>query len=88
MPEYKILISKTAQRQLDKLDDTLASKLISTIQSLGDNPRPNGYIKLKGRLAFRVRQGDYRIIYEIIDNLLIVNVIALGHRRWIYTELH
>ena len=48
------------------------------------NPRPSGYLKLKGRDGYIIRVGDYRIIYEIIDNLLIVNVIELGHRKDIY----
>jgi mRNA interferase RelE/StbE len=84
MSRYRILLSKTAQRQLNKLDDNLVDKLIAVINNLADNPRPNGYIKLRGRPAYRIRQGNYRIIYEIFDNHLIVNVIALGHRKDIY----
>jgi mRNA interferase RelE/StbE len=84
MPKYRVFLSKTAQRQLDRLNDKVAFKLISTIQLLSDNPRPNGYIKLKGREAYRIRRGNYRIIYEIIDNQLIINVIALGHRKGVY----
>lgn len=84
MSRYRILLSKTAQRQLNKLDDNLVDKLIAVINNLTDNPRPNGYIKLRGRPAYRIRLGNYRIIYEIFDNHLIINVIALGHRKDIY----
>ncbi len=54
------------------------------IHSLAENPRPNGYIKLKGKDAYRIRVGDYRIIYEIIDKILLVDVIDVGHRSDIY----
>jgi mRNA interferase RelE/StbE len=58
--------------------------LKSAIFSLAENPRPNGYRKLKGRPGYRLRVADYRIIYDIIDNDLIVNVINIGHRKDIY----
>jgi mRNA interferase RelE/StbE len=51
---------------------------------LGSNPRPNGCKKLKGRDGYRIRVSDYRIIYEIQDNVLLVDVIDLGHRKDIY----
>ena len=84
MPKYKVELTKTAQKQLDKLPDNVALPLIKVIQRLADNPRPQGYKKLKGREGFRIRKGDYRIIYDICDELLVVDVIALGHRREIY----
>jgi len=58
--------------------------LIVTIKSLAQNPRPSGYRKLKERDAYRIRKGNYRIIYEIIDSMLIVDIIAIGHRKNIY----
>jgi len=51
---------------------------------LAKNPRPAGYKKLKGRDGFRIRVGDFRIIYEVIDSNLIVDLINLGHRKEIY----
>jgi mRNA interferase RelE/StbE len=48
------------------------------------NPRPNGFKKLKGREGFRIRIGNYRVIYNIIDSELVIEVIALGHRKNIY----
>jgi mRNA interferase RelE/StbE len=55
-----------------------------SVTSLTDNPRPQGYRKLKGRDGYRIRVGDYRIIYDIFDSELVVDVIDLGHRKNIY----
>jgi mRNA interferase RelE/StbE len=52
--------------------------------ALTDNPRPNGYIKLKGFNAYRIRVGSYHIIYEIFDRILVVEIIDLGDRKDIY----
>jgi mRNA interferase RelE/StbE len=84
MPSYAVALTKKAQKQLDKLADHLAGPLLNAIAALGDSPRPPGCKKLKGRNGYRIRVGDYRIIYEIIDDQLIVEVIALGHRKSIY----
>ena len=84
MPDYSILITKTAQNQLDKLPISIAENLIAAIKSLAKNPRPYGYKRLKGREGYRIRKGDYRILYDIYDKLLVVEVIAIGHRKEIY----
>lgn len=84
MPHYTLSIGKSAQKQLDKLSDDIANRLIEDIYKLADDPRPSGCKKLKGRDGYRIRSGNYRIIYKIVDNLLLVNVIALGHRKDIY----
>jgi mRNA interferase RelE/StbE len=81
---YQILLTKTATKQLDKLPNNIAENLLDFIQTLENDPRPNGCKKLKGRDGFRVRQGNYRIIYDIFDDILIVEVIAVGHRKDIY----
>ncbi len=86
MAKYSIKITKTAQKQLDKLAQQVADTLIEVILSLALNPRPVGYIKLKGRNAYRVRKNNYRIIYEIMDNVLIVTIITIGHRKEIYRK--
>jgi mRNA interferase RelE/StbE len=86
MPDYQIFISKTAQKQLDELPDPITEKLITYIWQLSKNPRPSGYKKLEGREAYRIRKGDYRIIYEIIDKLLVIDIIAVGQRQHIYKK--
>lgn len=84
MPSYKVTLTKTAQKQLDKLPGSVSQDLIAVISTLAQTPRPTGYKKLKGRPGYRVRVGNYRIIYDIIDKILVVEVIALGHRKDIY----
>jgi mRNA interferase RelE/StbE len=84
MPNYTVVLSKKAQKQLDAFSDHLAEPIIAAIAELEINPRPNGYKKLKGRDGYRIRTGNYRIIYDIFDNELIVDVITLGHRKDIY----
>ena len=81
---YKVIIKKRAIKTLKKIQEPYYSLIKSAILQLGKNPRPQGYIKLKGREAYRVRVSDYRIIYEIFDDELVVSVIALGHRKDIY----
>jgi len=81
---YQVTIRKRVIKTLQHINEPYYSKLKEAIYSLADNPRPQGYIKLKGRDAFRIRVGDYRIIYEIFDKTLLVNVIELGYRKEIY----
>ncbi|GGH15953.1 type II toxin-antitoxin system RelE family toxin [Mucilaginibacter phyllosphaerae] len=84
MPDYTIVLSKKAQKQLDKIPDAFAVPIFDAIASLGQAPRPQGYKKLTGREGYRIRVGNYRIIYNIIDDELIISIITLGHRKDIY----
>ncbi len=81
---YTIVVERYAQKQLFKLDKKIIPVLKSAIAMLADNPRPHGYKKLKGEEAYRIRVADYRIIYEIDDNVVIVTVVSVGHRKDIY----
>jgi mRNA interferase RelE/StbE len=83
-PEYTILILPSAQKQLNKLPNVIATRIEDKMMDLERDPRPPGCKKLKGRDAWRIRIGDYRVIYEIHDGRLIINVIIIGHRRDIY----
>jgi len=82
--KYSIRITKPAQKELDKLSDKLAEPILHAIADLAFDPRPHGYKKLKGLNGYRIRVGDYRIIYQIIDTILLVKVINVGHRKDIY----
>ena len=84
MIKYSISLSKRAQKYLDKLSDNIAKPVFQAIKNLENDPRPHGYKKLKGRNGYRIRIGDYRVIYEIFDNTLLIEVIALGNRKDIY----
>ena len=81
---YSLEILRPAQKALSKVSPSHRERIISAISGLSHDPRPVGYIKLSGRDGYRIRVGDYRVIYEIEENRLKVLVIALGHRRDIY----
>ena len=82
--KYTILVERYAQKQILKLDKKVIPVIKMAIASLADNPRPFGYKKLKGEDAYRIQVGDYRIIYEIEDDKIIVIVVSVGHRKDIY----
>jgi len=82
---YRIVIPKPAQKQLDNISKIERDRVILTLRSLADDPRPNGVKKLKGYdNTYRVRVGDYRIIYEIKDRELIVLLLSVSHRKDAY----
>jgi mRNA interferase RelE/StbE len=81
---YAVEILRPAQRQLAKLDQQAQRHIIDSIRALADNPRPSGCKKLSGRLAWRIRVGDYRVIYEIHDQQLVIVVVTLGNRKDVY----
>ena len=82
--KYELLITRRAQKQLASIPPPHRDRIISSVRHLTGDPRPPGARKLTGREAWRIRVGDYRIIYEMHDQALIVLVIAMGHRRDIY----
>ncbi len=84
MPKYTVLITQSVRKYLKKIPAKLADRLESEMINLEINPRPYGYIKLKGRNAYRIRACNYRIIYEIEDKILKVTVIDAGDRKSIY----
>lgn len=82
---YRIEVAPAALRQLRKLDRTAQKRMQAAIELLAEQPRPSGAKKLVGGEGeWRVRTGDYRIVYEIHDDVLLVLVVAVGHRREIY----
>ncbi len=84
MPVYNIVLSKQAQKSLDKFSDKIAEPIFDAISALSTNPRPHGFKKLKGRDGYRIRVGNYRVIYDIYDMELVIDIITLGHRKDIY----
>jgi mRNA interferase RelE/StbE len=81
---YSIELRSKVLKALIKINEPYYSTLKKQIYDLADNPRPQGYKKLKGRKGYRIRVGDYRVIYEIFDNVLLIDVVDLGHRKDIY----
>ena len=81
---HSVSILRPAQKSLASLPLALQDRLIAAIRRLASNPRPPGGKKLSGREAWRLRLGDYRVIYEINDEQLTVLIVDVGHHREIY----
>jgi len=81
---YRIELRPAAVRALRKLDPQVRRRVQGAIALLGDDPRPPAARALQGRLSLRVRVIDYRIIYTVADDVLLVVVVTLGHRRDVY----
>ena len=81
---YQVILPKSVQKELDRLPDEIARRIVRRLAGLETNPRPPDVKKLKGRDAWRIRVGDHRVIYEIHDRVLQIIVITIGHRREIY----
>ena len=85
---YRIKIQPSAKRQLKKIPQIVQTLIGGLIDLLGENPRPRGCKKLKGkRNLYRVKCGDYRVIYTIEDDVLLVTVIRVGYRSVSYQKL-
>lgn len=88
MNRYRVEIARDALRALAKLDKPIRRRVQAAIDALCAQPRPPGVIALQRlRGAYRIRVGDYRVIYTVDDGRLVVLVIDLGHRREIYRDL-
>ena len=81
---YALFIERRAQRSLSKLAAKDRERIAAAIRGLADEPRPPGAKKLSGRNGWRIRVGDYRVIFEISDERLSILVVDIGHRREIY----
>jgi mRNA interferase RelE/StbE len=87
-PRYRIELTRDALRALAKLDKPVRRRVQGAIDRLADDPHPAGMIALRGAPgAFRIRVGDYRVIYVLHDDLLLVVVIDIGNRRDVYRNV-
>lgn len=84
MSRYRVGLRPSAVRALRKLDPPVARRVQAAIELLAQDPRPPAARRLRGRPGWRVRTGDYRIIYTVDDGVLVVVVVAVGHRRDVY----
>jgi mRNA interferase RelE/StbE len=82
---YEIQYKRKAIKALAKINEPYYSAIIQAIEDLSVNPRPNGYKKLSGRSGFRIRVGTFRIIYDVFDTNLIIEIVNLGSRGSIYS---
>ena len=84
MASYKLLIKPSAVKELEALPAMDRRRLVARLQRLSSDPRPPGSEKLSGHDRYRIRQGNYRVLYSVEDLALIVLVIKVGHRRDVY----
>lgn len=81
---YRVAILRRAQKELGALAGDAYVRVRDAIGGLAQDPRPPGCLKLTGRDGWRIRIGDYRVVYEIDDNGRVVTVLHVGHRRDVY----
>ena len=81
---YRIELRERVQHALDRLLKGDFNAVLSAVEKLADTPRPKGVEKIKNAGLWRIRQGDYRIVYDIDDSRKIVTILRIGHRREIY----
>ena len=86
---YRVEFSHSAERQFDHLPQQTKNRLAPRINALATNPRPSGVVKLTGRTTdlYRIRVGNSRVVYAIKDEILVVLVVSVGHRKEIYRDL-
>ena len=84
---YSILYKKSVEKDLRKLPKSVLTAVIKKIQTLAKNPQPNGSVKLRGSTnLYRVRHSDYRIIYSVNNNELVILVVKVAHRKEVYRD--
>jgi len=84
MAEYNVFLKRSAEKELRMLPDQLHDRMVANLQNLKQNPRPPGVKKLSGRKGYRIRVGDYRVLFMIDDVSNKVEVYAIRHRRDVY----
>jgi mRNA interferase RelE/StbE len=84
---FKIIFKQAASKELEKLPNNIILKIVEAIMNLANYPKPNGCKKLKGKTEdlYRIRIGDYRVIYSIESLIKIIEIRKVGHRKDIYT---
>ena len=83
---YSLVIKKSAERELRAIPKEDLRRIVDRARALADNPRPSGSEKLSGQEQYRIRQGDYRILYTLDDKARVVEIVKIGHRREVYRK--
>jgi mRNA interferase RelE/StbE len=88
MPEYQIDFARSARKELEKLPPHMAERILDRVEDLSSEPRPSGSLKLKGESRlWRIRVGDYRVIYAIDDQKNRIDVSFIRHRKDVYRDI-
>jgi mRNA interferase RelE/StbE len=86
-PRYQVSFAPAADRQLRKLPQAVQKRIVRAVEGLQTNPRPPGAIKLQGEHdLYRLRAGDWRVVYQLADDRLVVLVVRIGHRGDVYRK--
>ena len=85
MAEYSVVFTRSARRELERLEAGVARRIISRVEALAEAPRPRGCVKLQGATdLWRIRVGDYRVIYSLDDDAHLVDIRIVRHRSDVY----
>lgn len=84
MASYKLVIKKSVAKYFQPIPNEYVVRILQRMEALREDPRPIGSEKLSGLERYRIRQGAYRIIYEVTDELLVVTGVKVGHRKHVY----
>jgi mRNA interferase RelE/StbE len=83
--EYGVRFARSARKEIERLESDVVAKVFPRIEALSRNPRPTGCRKLRGtRNLWRIRVGEYRIVYEILDGARLIDVVTVRHRKDAY----
>jgi len=81
---YRIFIKRSAEKELDRLPASIRERIVGRVVNLEDHPRPPGSKKLQGEESYRLRIGNYRVLYTIDNEQHLITIYAVGHRREVY----
>lgn len=84
---YEVIFHRGALREFDKLPAAAQQRIGEVVDALAEDPRPQGAAKVAGADAYRIRVGDYRAVYAVKDDRLVVLVVKVGHRKDVYTDI-
>ena len=84
MERYRVVFKQSVAKDLRPLPNKDVARILQRVEGLREDPRPVGSEKLSGQERYRIRQGVYRIIYEVADELVVVTVVKVGHRKHVY----
>ena len=85
MASYRVVWRRSAERELRDLPRDRIARVVALVSELAENPRPDGSRKLSGsERTYRIRSGDYRVVYTVEDDRLVIEVVRIGHRRDVY----
>ena len=87
MGRYSVTIKPSAAKELESIPKKTIRQMVSRIHGLAEDPRPHGVEKLSGEERYRLRQGDYRVVYSIDDEMGVIDVVKVGHRREVYRSV-